>query len=52
MTVLLPSYTVTPQRKDLAENVKAELISRLQNYTFALQMDQCTDMTELAVSLV
>lgn len=38
MTVPLPSDTVTPQMKDLAASVKTELISHLQNYTFALQI--------------
>lgn len=38
--------------KYLAENMKTELISHLQNYTFALQMDSGIDMTERGASLV
>lgn len=52
MTVPLPSDTVPPQMKYLAENMKTELIPHLQNYTFALQMDSGTDMTEHGASLV
>lgn len=40
VTVPLASDTVALQMKYLAENKKTELIPHLQNYTFALQMDQ------------
>lgn len=39
--------TVTYQIKDLAADMKTELIS-LQNYTFALRMSRFTDMAQLA----
>lgn len=48
----LPNDTVACQIKDLAANVKAELIPFLQNCTFVLQMDKSIDVAALAVLLV
>ena len=44
--------TVTRRIKDLSANINTELISRLQNCTSALQMDESTDVTGIAVLLV
>ena len=49
MTVLLSNDTGTPQMKHLVTNVKTELISQLQNCTFALLLDPSTDETELCL---
>lgn len=50
--VPLSNDTVARRIKDLAANVKAELISRLQCCNFSLQMDESTDVAGLAVLLV
>lgn len=50
--VPLSNDTVARRIKDLAENVKTELISRLKCRKFALQMDESTDVAGLAVLLV
>lgn len=42
--------TVTHQIKDLAANMKTELIFYLQNLTFTLQMSTFIDMAELVLS--
>ena len=50
--VPLSNDTVARRIKDLAANVRAELISRLQCCNFSLQMDESTDVAGLAVLLV
>ncbi|XP_076315919.1 zinc finger BED domain-containing protein 5-like [Tachypleus tridentatus] len=50
--VPLSNNTVTHRIKELAANMKNEVISRLQNCIFALQMDESTDVTGIAILFV
>lgn len=51
-TVPLSNDTVSRRIHDLASYVKQELVARLQKTRFALQMDESTDVTGLAILLV
>ncbi|CAH0404045.1 unnamed protein product [Chilo suppressalis] len=51
-TVPLSNDTVSRRIHDLASYVKQELVTRLQNTRFALQMDESTDVAGLAILLV
>ncbi|CAG5038897.1 unnamed protein product [Parnassius apollo] len=51
-TVPLSNNTVSRRIHDLASYVKQELVARLQKTRFALQMDESTDVTGLAILLV
>nr|XP_036227384.1 zinc finger BED domain-containing protein 5-like [Bactrocera oleae] len=51
-TVPLSNDTVSRRIHDLANYVKQELVTRLQNTRFALQMDESTDVAGLATLLV
>ncbi|CAG4996788.1 unnamed protein product [Parnassius apollo] len=51
-TVPLSNDTVSWRIHDLASHVKQELVARLQKTRFALQMDESTDVTGLAILLV
>ncbi|CAG4998821.1 unnamed protein product [Parnassius apollo] len=51
-TVPLSNDTVSRRIHDLASYVKQELAARLQKTRFALQMDESTDVTGLAILLV
>ncbi|XP_036219150.2 zinc finger BED domain-containing protein 5 [Bactrocera oleae] len=51
-TVPLSNDTVSRRIHDLASYVKQELVTRLQNTRFALQIDESTDVAGLAILLV
>lgn len=51
-TVPLSNDTVSRRIKEMADNIKTELITRFRNTKFALQMDESTDVAGLAVLLV
>ena len=51
-TVQLSNDTVSRRIGDLAGYIKQELVARLQNNKFVLQMDESTDVAGLAVLLV
>ncbi|XP_057667358.1 zinc finger BED domain-containing protein 5-like [Diorhabda carinulata] len=51
-TVSLSNDTVSRRIHDLASYVKQELVTRLQKTRFVLQMDESTDVADLAILLV
>ncbi|XP_074042433.1 zinc finger BED domain-containing protein 5-like [Leptinotarsa decemlineata] len=51
-TVPLSNDTISRRIHDLASYVKQELVTRLQNTRFALQMDESTDVAGLAILVV
>lgn len=51
-TIPLSNDTISRRIGELAENVKATLISRIKSTKFSLQMDESTDVAGLAILMV